>query len=359
MSHRERRPPRARPRAPPLPLASRPAARAGIGWAAPGGGARRRRGGGGGEACEQSVIGGCPGRRRKRELGIAAPSPFPYFLSPGPRPRRAGEGPRAPPPTARQCAPGRCRLRRRPPLPPPPTPPPSRGSLRNRQRGQASLPPLAEAGAGSLGDEELPGLHPLAAQPRASLRLTAGGGAAGSPRKPDRRPPPGSGRAPSPGRSAHSAGPRGGTSAHPRFPPAGAAPPTLAASGGSPPLPRRPRQPRLGGAPRRAAPTGTGLQTRGPTAPASTHARARPPRLAALAPPPSCRAPKAGHPAPLPGVNPWAATCLRLGWESPSRRRAAGVPRTPGARGAPRASHPPASGHPPRDAGRPLPPAPG
>lgn len=86
MSHREACPPRARPRAPPLPLASRPAARARIGWAAPGGRGREEEEGA--EACEQSVISGCSGRRRKRELGIAAPSPFPYFLSSAPAPAR-------------------------------------------------------------------------------------------------------------------------------------------------------------------------------------------------------------------------------------------------------------------------------
>lgn len=39
------------------------------------------------------MISGCSGRRRKRELGIAAPSPFPYFLSfsrPPPPPGRGG-----------------------------------------------------------------------------------------------------------------------------------------------------------------------------------------------------------------------------------------------------------------------------
>lgn len=183
----------------------------------PGLAGRRRVGarGGGGEACEQSVISGCSGRRRKRELGIAAPSPFPYFLSTGPRPRPAGEGPRAPPPTARQCAPGgaragRCRLRRRPPLPPPP----SRGSLRNRQQGPASFPPLAEAGAGSLRDEELPGR--TRSPPIPGLRLGCGRWSwvpAEARPPPSRSPPPGS--SPSLGRSAHSAR---GTSAHPRLP---------------------------------------------------------------------------------------------------------------------------------------------
>lgn len=44
----------------------------------------------------------------------------------------------------------------RPPLPHT-HPPPSRGSLRNRQRGRAAIPPLAGTRAGSLGDEALPG----------------------------------------------------------------------------------------------------------------------------------------------------------------------------------------------------------
>lgn len=210
MSHREHCPPRARPRAPPLPLAGRPAARVRIGWAG-----RVGARGGGGEACEQSVISDCSGRRRKRELGIAAPSPFPYFLSTGPRPRSAGEGPRAPPPTARQCAPGgaragRCRLPSRPPLPPPP----SRGSLRNRQQGRASFPPLAEAGAGSLGDEKLPGC--TRSPPIPGLRLGCGrwGRVPAEARPPPSScsPPPGSGR--SLGHSAHSAR---GTSAYPHL----------------------------------------------------------------------------------------------------------------------------------------------
>lgn len=75
----------------PPSLASQPG---GPSWDWLGGGGRGRGGGRGGEACEQSVISGCSGRRRKRELGIAAPSPFTYFLSPrGPPPsRRPGGG---------------------------------------------------------------------------------------------------------------------------------------------------------------------------------------------------------------------------------------------------------------------------
>lgn len=119
------------------------------------------------------------GQRRKRELGIAAPSPFTYFLSPqapalapargrgrgrrrqppgSARPSsRAGAGPRAPSSGSSGSA--------RPfPLPA------SRRSLRNRQRGWASLPPLAEARAGSLGDEKLPGR--TRSRPTPGLRLS-------------------------------------------------------------------------------------------------------------------------------------------------------------------------------------------
>lgn len=118
------------------------------------------------------MISRCSGPRRKRELGIAAPSPFTYFLS--------SRAPAFPPARGR----GRGR-RRQPPGSARPSPqggagprttgsgsarpshlPASRCSLRNRQRGRAPLPPLAEAGAGSLGDEKLP--------PRACSRPTPG-----------------------------------------------------------------------------------------------------------------------------------------------------------------------------------------
>lgn len=273
MSHREHCPPRARPRAPPRPLAGRPAARARIGWAG-----RVGARGGGGEACEQSVISECSGRRRKRELGIAAPSPFPYFLSTGPRPRPAGEGPRAPPPTARQCAPGgaragRCRLRSRPPLPPPP----SRGSLRNREQGRASFPPPAEARTGSLGDEELPGC--TRSPPIPGLRLGCGRWS----RVPaEARPPPSScSPPPGSGRSLGALRPLGARDLSPPASAAGASSPTAASGSLSP------RKPSLQ-APRRAAPT-----TQAPGArPHGSRLDTRPPRLAVPTPPPSCRAPR-------------------------------------------------------------------
>lgn len=287
---------------------------------------------GGGEACEQSVISGCSGRRRKRELGIAAPSPFPYFLSTGPRLHPAGEGPRAPPPTARQCAPGgaragRCRLWRRPPLPPPP----SRGSLRNRQQGRASFPPLAEAGAGSLGDEELPGR--TRSPPIPGLLLGCGRWsrvpAEARPPPSSCSPPPGSGR--SLGRSAHSAR---GTSAHPRLPqarrpwlllPAAWAPASRVSAdsqtygahstGSRLPAPRFP--------PRHAAPA-----SRGPDSPAQLSGS------------------KAG-PCPLPRVvyrQPPASA-----WDESPLPTSAGVPRPPWRPESPRAIHTP------REAGHPLP----
>ena len=156
------------------------------------------------------MISGCSGRRRKPELGIAAPSPFTYFLSP-----------RAP---ALATARGRGRGRRRqPPGSARPSPrggaeprapgsrsarpfqlPASRRSLRNRQRGRASLPPLAEAGAGSLRDEKLPGR--IRSRPTPGLRLSC--------RRRSRvpaetRPPPSSGRSPrGPGRALGASRPR-------------------------------------------------------------------------------------------------------------------------------------------------------
>lgn len=253
----------------------------------PGAGAQ----GGGGEACEQSVISGCSGRRRKRELGIAAPSPFPYFLSgPAPPPPPAlparpparlpgREGPRAPPPpTARQCAPGGAR----------PFHLPRAAVPLGTDSGAGLAPAPASAPAwrrprpghpGTRSSRGAPSRRP--ARPPAAGGRERGGAAAGSPRKPSRRrPPPGSGCSPArPVRSAHPA---------PRdlVPPASPAPP-------SPPLPG-PGEPCSPQAPRRAAPTGSAAPV------STTRARARPPRLAVPAPSPSCRRGPVPHPHPTP-----------------------------------------------------------
>lgn len=183
----------------------------------PGLAGRRRAGarGGGGEACEQSVISGCSGRRRKRELGIAAPSPFPYFLSTGPRPRRPGRGRgrrRQPLASARRAARGLGGV--------------GSGGARPFHLPRAAVPlgtdsragprsrPWRRPGLGHSGTRSSPGAP--ARRPAPASASPAGGGA-GSPRKPDRRPPARRprGSSPSPGRSAHSAR---GTSAHPRLP---------------------------------------------------------------------------------------------------------------------------------------------
>lgn len=224
------------------------------------------------------MISGCSGRRRKRELGIAAPSPFPYFLSTGPRLHPAGEGPRAPPPTARQCAPGgaragRCRLWRHPPLPPPP----SRGSLRNRQQGRASFPPLAEARAGSLGDEELPGR--TRSPPIPGLRLGCGRWS----RVPAEARPPPSSCSPPPG-SGRSLG-------APPTRPAGPQPTRVSRRRGVPGCCfRQPGPPQAASlqTPRRTAPTARAPGAR----PHGSRLDTRPPRLAVPTPPPSCRAPR-------------------------------------------------------------------
>lgn len=155
-----------------------------------------------------------------------------------------------PPPTARQCAPepaGRggaagALLWECPPLPA------RRGSLRNRQRGRASLPPLVEARAGSLGDEKLPGR--TRSQPTPGLRLNSWRRS----RVPaETRPPP------PPSRALGASLPRRpGDFRPPGLFPADAAhpPPNLAAPA---PAPRAsPRDPR------RAAPTGPGFRRAAP-----------------------------------------------------------------------------------------------
>lgn len=243
------------------------------------------------------MISGCSGRRRKRELGIAAPSPFPYFLSTGPRLHPAGEGPRAPPPTARQCAPGgaragRCRLWRHPPLPPPRAAVPlgtdSRAGPRSR--------PWRRPELGHSGTRSSPGAP--ARRPSLASASAAGGGA-GSPRKPDRRPPPA--RRPRGAAGAWALRPLGPRDLSPPASPAGAA--SLAAASGS----LGPRKPRLCRLPDVRRPQ-HGLQAPGPTVPASTRgprvSRSRLPR------------PAVGlqgrtlHPAKS---SLQAATCLRLG----------------------------------------------
>lgn len=128
MSHWEHSSPLARPRFPASAIGQL-AGRPGLGLAGPRR-AGRGGGGGGGEACEQSVISGCSGRRRKRELGIAAPSPFTYFLSPRAPALAPGRGRgrgrrRQPPGSARPSPRGGAEpwAGERPPLPTPSEPP--------------------------------------------------------------------------------------------------------------------------------------------------------------------------------------------------------------------------------------------
>lgn len=120
-------------------------------------------------------------------------------------------------------------------------------------------------------------MHPLAAHARASASATGGG--AGSPRKHDRRPPPGNDRS-EPG-ALRPLGPR---DLDPPASPAGARRPLAAASGRPGPLARR---------------LSAGSQTCGRPRARAPRLDTRPPRLAVPAPPPSCRAPRQG-PAPPP-----------------------------------------------------------
>lgn len=138
-------------------------------------------------------------------------------------------------------------------------------------------------------------MHPLAAHARASASATGGG--VGSPRKHDRRPPPGNDRS-EPG-ALRPLGPR---DLDPPASPAGARRPLAAASGSPGPLARR---------------LSAGSQTCGRPRARAPRLDTRPPRLAVPAPPPSCRAPRQGPAPPFPAEsNPPAATCLQ-GWESP------------------------------------------
>lgn len=196
--------------------------------------------------------------------------------------------------------------------------PPSRRSLRNRQRGRASLPPLAEAGAGSLRDEELPGR--TRRPPIAGLRLNCGRRS----RVPAEAGPPPSAR-----------GPRGSR------PSPGRSPPTRSAGTSAQPgsRSRRCRQPPPQPAtspriPRRAAPTGAGSRRAAPRLP---------PRHAA----PASRGP--GSPAQLSG--PTSQPRVRRGVQrrppaSAGERSplptSAGTPHAPGGRRTPRAIHHPA-----------------
>lgn len=121
-------------------------------------------------------------------------------------------------------------------------------------------------------------MHPLAAHARASASATGGG--AGSPRKHDRRPPPGNDRS-EPG-ALRPLGPR---DLDPPASPAGARRPLAAASGSPGPLARR---------------LSAGSQTCGRPRARAPRLDTRPPRLAVPAPPPSCRAPRQGPAPPSP-----------------------------------------------------------
>lgn len=165
-------------------------------------------------------------------------------------------------------------------------------------------------------------MHPLAAHARASASATGGG--AGSPRKHDRRPPPGNDRS-EPG-ALRPLGPR---DLDPPASPAGARRPLAAASGRPGPLARR---------------LSAGSQTCGRPRARAPRLDTRPPRLAVPAPPPSCRAPRQGPAPPFPAEsNPPAATCLQ-GWESPPD--VCGGARPPGAQRARVPSIPPSPGRP-------------
>lgn len=187
MSHWEHSSPLARPRIP-APAIGQPARRPGPGLAGPPG---RGRMGGGGEACEQSVISGCSRQGRKRELGIAAPSPFTYFLSsrvPALAPARGrGRGRRRQPPgSARPSPQGEAGLQA-----------PDSGSARPSQppavplgtdsKAQPRSRPWRRPGLGHSGTRSSPGA-PAPCPPPASA--SAAGGGAGSPRKPSPRPQP-------------------------------------------------------------------------------------------------------------------------------------------------------------------------
>lgn len=121
-------------------------------------------------------------------------------------------------------------------------------------------------------------MHPFAAHARASA--SAAGGGAGSPRKHDRRPPPGNDRS-EPG-ALRPLGPR---DLDPPASPAGAKRPLAAAFGNPGPLAFR---------------LSAGSQTCGRPRARAPRLDTRPPRLAVPAPPPSCRAPRQGPAPPSP-----------------------------------------------------------
>lgn len=254
------------------------------------------------------MISRCSRQRRKRELGIAAPSPFTYFLS--------SRAPAFPP--ARGRGRGRCR---QPPSSARPSPrggagprttgsgsarpshlPASRCSLRNRQRGRAPLPPLAEAGAGSLGDEKLP---PRAcSRPTPGLRLSC---RRRSQVPAETRPPPSSLLKPpgiwlSPRRFPPTlpAGPQTTQS-----PLADTAPPLQGPGSSSPRLPRVSMRSQT------CSPHKSRLQTRGPTA-CSSRLDTQPPRLAAAHLPPARRLGPAFHP-PIPEAAPHSSRGSSVG----------------------------------------------
>lgn len=164
-------------------------------------------------------------------------------------------------------------------------------------------------------------MHPLAAHARASASAAGG---AGSPRKHDRRPPPGNDRS-EPG-ALRPLGPR---DLDPPASPAGAKRPLAAAFGSPGPLAFR---------------LSAGSQTCGrPRAPAP-RLDTRPPRLAVPAPPPSCRAPRQGPAPPSPPrVIHRRPPASREGSPLPT---SAGVRASPGARRVCVPSIPPSPGRP-------------
>lgn len=289
------------------------------------------------------MISGCSGRRRKRELGIAAPSPFPYFLSlRAPARARPGGG-------AAGAAANRPAVR---------AGPSGRGGAAGAKLREAPAPSSSPRAAVPLGTDS--GAGPRSRPWRrpglghSGTRSSPGAPAPDPPRPPPQMreeepsprgnpaaallPPaaPGNPAEPSalPAHAAH------GTSDHPVSPCRRGAPsPWLPAAPG----PSRRASPRV---PRRAAPTGPGSRraapaSRGPAPPAHHPAPAARSRF-----PPS--RPRGGSP-PLPRGRQKAATCPWGKspppdvWRSNSSPRAVGGP----------------SCHPLRRRQAPLPPAPG
>lgn len=280
-------------------------------------------GGGGGEACEQSVISGCSGLRRKRELGIAAPSPFTYFLSPrapalAPA-RGRGRGRRRQPPGSARPSPRGGAGPRAPGAPAPSSSPRAAVPLGTDSGAGPRSRPWRRPGLGHSGTRSSPGA-PAADPPPASA--SAAGGGAGSPRKPGPRPPPTAAPGDPAEPSALPAHAARGISDHPDSPEEAAPPPRGFRQLGPPPAVRLHGfpdvQPQQAPAPDaqphglRLPPLHAAPASRGPAPPAHL------PRLAAGSRfPPSHR--RGGSMSPLKGPRK-AATCLLPGWGVPSTR---------------------------------------